>query len=139
MARKKKQEEPVEEIIEQEEPVEESGFSEEEFDEIRELAGEGNSLEEIAILMGVSVSELNRNEDCARAIELGKVDQKANLRHWQMQAAQSGNVTMLVWLGKVILGQREETEVSSKLMREDDELTKSLTGLAKEMDAEHGK
>ena len=114
-------------------------LSEEELDEIRELAGEGNSVDDIANLIGVSPDTLRSNENYSHAIELGVVDMKANLRHWQMQAAQSGNVTMLVWLGKVILGQREETEATIKLQREDDELTKSLTGLAKEMDKEHGK
>ena len=114
-------------------------LDEEQLDEIRELAGEGNSVEDIASLMGVSVDILKKNDTYSRAISMGVADMRCNLRHWQMQAAQSGNVTMLVWLGKVILGQREETEVSAKLMREDDELTKSLTNLAKEMDAEHGK
>ena len=114
-------------------------LSEEEIDEIRELAGEGNSVDDIANLMGVDYNTLKQNENYSRAIELGVADMKANLRHWQMEAAKSGNVTMLVWLGKVILGQREETEATIKLQREDDELTKSLTSLAKEMDKNHGK
>ena len=41
---------------------------------------------------------------------------------------------MLVWLGKVILGQREETVSTLKLEREDDALTEALQGLAEEMD-----
>ena len=114
-------------------------LSEEEIDEVRELAGEGNSVDDIANLMGVSSDALRNNENYSRAIALGVADMKANLRHWQMQAAQSGNVTMLVWLGKVVLGQREETEATIKLQREDDDLTKSLSNLAKEMDNEHGK
>lgn len=114
-------------------------LNEVDIDEIRELAGEGNSVDDIANLIGVSSDALRSNSNYSHAIELGVADMKANLRHWQMQAAQSGNVTMLVWLGKVILGQREETEATIKLQREDDELTKSLTGLAKEMDKEHGK
>ena len=114
-------------------------ISAEELDEVRELAGEGNSLEDIAKLMGVDLETIRRNEQYANAVELGIADMRCNLRHWQFQAAQSGNVTMLVWLGKVILGQREETEQATKLQREDDELTRSLQGLAKEMDSEHGK
>ena len=46
---------------------------------------------------------------------------------------------MLIWLGKVYLGQREETQTTIKLDREDDELTKALYGLGKEMDKAHGK
>ena len=114
-------------------------LTEEEVEEIRELAGEGNSVDDIANLMGVNPDTLRDNDTYSRAIELGVCDMKANLRHWQMEAAKSGNVTMLVWLGKVILGQREESETTVKLQREDDDLTKSLEALAKEMDGSHGK
>ena len=108
-------------------------------DEIRELASEGNTLEDISDLLGVSSSAIEKNDEYKRAYELGMCDMRASLRHWQFQAAKSGNVTMLIWLGKVLLGQREETATVVKFDREDDALTKSLFGLAKEMDAEHGK
>ena len=114
-------------------------LSEEDIEEIRELAGEGNSVDDIANLMGVSAEVLRKNEEYSKAIELGVCDMKANLRHWQMESAKSGNSTMLVWLGKIILGQREETEATIKLQREDDELTRSLESLAREMDIGHGK
>ena len=114
-------------------------IDEEQLDEIRELAAEGNSIEDIAKLIGIEGDTIRNDAQYSEAISLGVADMRCNLRHWQMQAAQSGNVTMLVWLGKVILGQREETEQTIKLMREDDELTRSLTNLAKEMDKEHGK
>lgn len=32
---------------------------------------------------------------------------KISLRRWQINAAQSGSVAMLIWLGKVYLGQKE--------------------------------
>ena len=35
---------------------------------------------------------------------------KLSLRHWQMNAAKSGNVQMLIWLGKQYLGQRDAVE-----------------------------
>ncbi len=103
-------------------------------DDIRELASEGNTVSDVATLLGVSDSVISDNEEYKRAYELGLCDMRAMLRHSQFQSAKSGNTTMLVWLGKVILGQREETVSTLKFEREDDELTKSLKGLAEEMD-----
>lgn len=108
-------------------------------DEIRELASEANTLEDISDLLGVSRKVIENHPEYKRAYELGQSDMRASLRHWQFQAAKSGNVTMLIWLGKIYLGQKEETQTTIKLDREDDELTKSLIGLAKEMDSKHGK
>jgi len=105
-----------------------------EVDDIRELASEGNSIEDISTLLGVSKDVINNNDEYHRAYELGLCDMRAMLRHSQFQSAKSGNTTMLVWLGKVILGQREETVSTLKLEREDDDLTKSLKGLAEELD-----
>ena len=103
-------------------------------DDIRELASEGNTIEDIATLLGVSNEVINSNDEYKNAYEMGLCDMRATLRHSQFQSAKSGNTTMLVWLGKVILGQREETVSTLKLEREDDELTKSLKDLAEEMD-----
>lgn len=104
-------------------------------DDIRELASEGNTMSDIATLLGVSDSVISTNDEYKQAYEMGLCDMRATLRHAQFQSAKSGNTTMLVWLGKVVLGQREETVTSLKLEREDDELTKSLKGLAEEMDS----
>ena len=104
------------------------------LDDIRELASEGNTIEDISTLLGVSTSAIANNEEYKQAYELGLCDMRAMLRHSQFQSAKSGNTSMLIFLGKVLLGQREETVTSLKLEREDDELTKSLKGLAEEMD-----
>ena len=37
---------------------------------------------------------------------------KASLRRAQWKAAQDGNPTMLVWLGKQMLGQRDKQEIT---------------------------
>lgn len=104
------------------------------IDDIRELASEGNTIEDISTLLGVSGSVIAENEEYKQAYEMGLCDMRAMLRHSQFQSAKSGNTSMLIWLGKVILGQREETVSTLKFEREDDELTKSLKGLAEEMD-----
>ena len=103
-------------------------------EEIRELASEGNTLEDISDVLGVSAKVLAETPEYRRQYEIGLSDMRVSLRHWQFQSAKSGNVTMLIWLGKIILGQREETQTTIKLEREDDALTKSLLGLAQEMD-----
>lgn len=104
------------------------------IDDIRELASEGNTIEDIGTLLGVSNTVIVENEEYKRAYEMGLCDMRAMLRHSQFQSAKSGNTSMLIWLGKVLLGQREETVSTLKFEREDDALTQSLMGLAKEMD-----
>jgi len=103
-------------------------------DDIRELASEGNTVEDIATLLGVDARIINGDEEYKRAYDMGLCDMRSMLRHAQFQSAKSGNTSMLIFLGKVLLGQREETVSTLKLEREDDELTKSLQGLAEEMD-----
>lgn len=130
MAKKKKTEpEVTEEEIEAEEEVEID------LEEIRELAGEGNTQEDIADVLGVSVDIFDR-ADVQDAYRVGMSDMRVSLRHMQYQCAKSGNVSMLTWLGKIYLGQKEETVNTVNLVREDDALTKSLENLAAEMDAE---
>lgn len=37
----------------------------------------------------------------------GRASLKTNLRQWQLSSARGGNATMLIWLGKQLLGQQE--------------------------------
>jgi hypothetical protein len=70
--------------------------------------------EEIAAVLGCSVDTITRNY--AEAIKNGKAKGRASLRRTQWRAAESGNPTMLIWLGKQLLGQRDqpkEEEVNS--------------------------
>ena len=41
----------------------------------------------------------------------GRVALKTNLRQWQISAAKNGNITMLIWLGKQLLGQKDVTRI----------------------------
>ena len=47
----------------------------------------------------------------ARLIEKGKEEGKASLRRMQFKAAEGGNTTMMIWLGKNHLGQMDESRV----------------------------
>lgn len=137
MARKKKVEEPV--IDEEYEDDGRTTDPEEIKATIRELAGEGNTMEDISDVLGYEAKVLFANPAYKREYELGMADMRVSLRHWQMQSAKSGNTTMLVWLGKVILGQREETVTAVRFDREDDGLSKAMFELAQEMDKQNVK
>ena len=60
---------------------------------------------EIAAAVGCSVDTLDRNyaELIAKGMEKGKT----TLRRMQFETAIKGNVVMLIWLGKQILGQKD--------------------------------
>jgi DNA-binding Lrp family transcriptional regulator len=75
---------------------------------IVKLASCGLTNAEIADLLGVSEATLKRRAQVA--LSAGRAQLKLRLRKKQIAVALKGNVSMLIWLGKVYLGQRESTE-----------------------------
>ena len=73
--------------------------------QVEQLAGFGCTNKEIASFFGCSADLLEKSysEFLTKGREKGKI----RLRQWQMKAAEKGNVTMLIWLGKQMLGQSE--------------------------------
>jgi hypothetical protein len=73
------------------------------------------TLTETAAVLGVSFPTLDaffeRNPDFRAAYDIGLEGGKASLRRAQMAAANRGNATVLVHLGRVYLGQTEKQEV----------------------------
>ena len=63
------------------------------------------TMNEMVDIMGVSKDTLKRNY--AHIIDKGKSEGKMRLRRKQVEVAMSGNHTMLIWLGKQMLGQSE--------------------------------
>jgi hypothetical protein len=66
--------------------------------------------EELAAVLGVSKKTIQRRKTetkFAEAMELGKAKGTLSLRRTQMKLASEGNVTMLIWLGKQLLGQKD--------------------------------
>lgn len=64
---------------------------------------------------------------------------RASLRRMQWKAAQAGNATMLIWLGKQMLGQRDKQEISGPdggpiqtedVTRDAADFTRRMAGLA---------
>ena len=54
---------------------------------------------------------LGRNKNASEAFERGKEQGKASLRRAQFKAALAGNPTMLVWMGKQLLGQKDKMAI----------------------------
>jgi hypothetical protein len=83
-------------------------------DEIRALAYLGATQIEIAAYLGVHQSTISRrvtddpDGPVARAMEEGKAQGSTELRRLQWVNAKKGDTTMLIWLGKNILGQTDQ-------------------------------
>lgn len=78
---------------------------------IEKLASVGCTNESIAIQVGCSVDTLERRY--AGVIRKGKENMKTSLRTWQLNAARKGNAALLIWLGKQLLGQRDNIDVEA--------------------------
>jgi hypothetical protein len=73
--------------------------------DVYKLAAMGCSDREIATWFDIKDDTLRYN--FAEIIAKGREDMKQSLRKAQIRLALSGNATMLIWLGKNILGQSE--------------------------------
>jgi hypothetical protein len=92
-------------------------------DEVYHLATLGCSVTEMSEWFGVSQSTLKYN--FGEYIKKGKEHIKNKLRDAQMKLALSGNATMLIWLGKNMLGQSDmpvNAEANEPLPWSDDEV-----------------
>ena len=71
--------------------------------------------DEAAAVLGVDQSTFNRflhkHKKAMDVWMLGVRMGKASLRRMQFKAAEDGNVTMLIWLGKQVLGQKDQHHV----------------------------
>lgn len=78
---------------------------------VRKLAGIQCTDEEIAAGLGCSQDTLargrKREPDLDAAILDGRANGRMSLRRAQYRKAMEGNPAMLIWLGKQVLGQRE--------------------------------
>lgn len=79
---------------------------------VEQLASIGCSMKEIAAACKCSVDTLERN--FADEITKGQENGKTRLRKKQLETALSGNVVMLIWLGKQMLGQSDKVETKNE-------------------------
>ena len=79
---------------------------------IKKLASIHCTMAEIASIVGCSVDTLEENY--SDIIKEAKAQGKMSLRRKMWTAAQEGNVTMMIWLSKNILGYRDkiDTEIT---------------------------
>jgi len=58
------------------------------------------------------IAERGEAENFSELYKKNQDEGKASLRRMQWKAAEGGNATMLVWLGKQVLGQRDKQEIT---------------------------
>lgn len=75
---------------------------------VYDLAAIGCKNTEIATIVGCSADTIDGR--FSEEVQKGREDLKKSLRRWQLDAAKKGNVAMLIWLGKQMLGQTEKIE-----------------------------
>jgi len=78
-------------------------------EKVEQLASYGCSNKEIAEFHGCHESLISKSY--SRFITKGRASGKTRLRELQWTAAEEGNVTMMIWLGKQVLGQSENPMV----------------------------
>ena len=78
--------------------------------QIQAAAAIGCTQEDIARLVGVSERTIQRRADAREAIAQGMAVMRTSLRRMQWDKAKDGNVTMMIWLGKQLLGQKDRVE-----------------------------
>jgi hypothetical protein len=86
------------------------------YEKAEKLASIMCTQSEIASVLGVSLALLEHDPEFLRIHKKGMEHGKASVRRMQFQAANGGNATMQIWLGKQYLGQRDkqDTEITGK-------------------------
>jgi hypothetical protein len=80
------------------------------IDRVRELAMVGCTDDEIGLILHMDDNTVLRR--FGPLIKEGRANLRQSIRHMQIQRAREGSDTMLVWLGKVMLHQKEKSEVT---------------------------
>lgn len=80
-------------------------------DRLRQLAANGCTMREIAAAL--DVSETTIYDNFSGALEKGRREGEISLRSLQWASARDGNVTMQIWLGKQLLGQKDKSDLTS--------------------------
>ena len=79
--------------------------------QVEQLASFGCTNTEIASFFGCDESLIRKSY--SEYIAKGRDSGKIRLRQYQWAAAKKGNVAMLIWLGKQLLGQTDKQEITT--------------------------
>ena len=82
------------------------------YEAVKKLAGIQCTQSEIAAWLGCSVDTLLRDEKFCEIYKTGIENGRMSVRRHQWRALEDGNTTMLVWLGKQYLGQKDKNELT---------------------------
>jgi hypothetical protein len=91
------------------------------MEEVEKLASIGATQPEMAAWFGVSLSTIEKRlaqEPNHSALEKGMAKFKLSVRRKQAQLLEDGNVTMAIWLGKQVLGQRDQSSLAHQMLDE---------------------
>lgn len=93
-------------------------FEKEQYAQIAKLSEMGCTDEEMAAVMGVSLSTWkrmkSRDEQLVKTISEGKANLSVKLRRMQIEMAMSGDRALLIHLGKYLLGQSDKVVLEEK-------------------------
>ena len=78
-------------------------------EKVEQLAGFGCTNTEIASFFGCDESLIRKSY--SEFLTKGRDKGKIRLRQLQWRAAERGNVSMMIWLGKQVLGQTDRQEI----------------------------
>lgn len=84
------------------------------YDSVERLAAIMCTQDEIANYLDISVRTLLRDEQFCQVYKKGLDKGRMSIRRQQYKSAESGNVTMQIWLGKQYLNQRDRSEITNK-------------------------
>ena len=110
---------------------------------VENLASIGATYEDMAGVFDCSVSTIEdrmrkdpckKGGDSSRAHKKGQARLKVSLRREQIKLANQGNPTMLIWLGKQMLGQKDKSHNESEIQLKD--ITPTINLIAKQPDSE---
>ena len=86
---------------------------------VERSAAIGCTVDEISALLGIGrrtfYDHLRDDPELQAVLDRGRDTGRATLRRMQWQGAESGNATMLIWLGKQLLDQKDKLENSGTI------------------------
>jgi hypothetical protein len=99
---------------------------------VKKLAALNCSMEEIGHVVGCSVDTLERR--FADTIKEGRSHGKVSLKRKMFDTAIAGNVTMMIWLSKNLLGYSDKIETKEVSKEDTDKLKEEAKQLIKQLE-----